>query len=839
MKIYLIGKARMPRFVHRAWRTFAILGFIVLLGLAILSSPAEAADSVRVGIYDNKPLVFRDINGQPRGIFVDILAAYAVRANIDLVYVYGAFSDGLRRLEKGEIDLMTAIAHSPERAKRFDFTFETVLTNWGEIYSTKDQKIESILDLEGKKVGVKHGDIHLEALRRLTSEFGIHCRFIEGDGYDMVFEMVAADFVPLGLVNHLYGRENLAHYELVSTPVVFNPIEVKYAVRKGRQDDLLFSLNAELARLKKRQGSAYYRSLERWMMTAQGEGRLPAWVRYLAMLCFFILLVLIGGNLILRRRVNVRTRELSEVNRRLEAQIKVRRQTEEELRKSVKVVAASSDAMALLDLEGEVQTANPAYLEMLGKADEAVVGHKLDALYPSDFLEGTLRPRLNRCLSGQMVRFQTSWPQEGKDEIEVEVTCSPYFDQEGQLSGVVLNIRDITETQKLAAQLKQAQRMEAIGTLAGGVAHDLNNILSGLVGYPDILLMDLPSDSPHLKAVRVIKSSGEKAAAIVQDMLTLARRSVDQRQPVELNTLIREFLASPENAQIQQLYPDVAYQVELSTRALILSGSQVHLAKTIMNLVTNAAEAMPEGGVLHLSTRFQDHLQAPVTTAKPGEFGYAVIKVSDTGIGIAPEDRERIFEPFYTRKVMGRSGTGLGMAVVWGTVTDHDGQIQVESRVGEGTRFIIQLPLSGDAAPELEPQIKNLPAGGGERILVVDDEEPQRLLAKELLSRLGYQVSLAAGGEAALELIAGQTFDLVILDMIMPGGMDGLDTYQAIRAVRPDQKAIIVSGYSESQRVKAAQLLGAGTYLRKPYTVEKLATATHASLNDETDPDTE
>jgi two-component system, cell cycle sensor histidine kinase and response regulator CckA len=822
----------MPRSVNRTWLNFVWLFFLILLGLWLPPSPAGAAKVVRVGIYDNKPLVFRDIGGQPRGIFVDLLAAYAMRADVHLVYVYGSFSEGLERLENGGIDMMTAIGFSQERAKRFDYTLETVLNNWGEIYSTKDRKIESILDLEGKRIGVNHGDIHLEALRRLTGEFGIHCRFIEGDSYDMVFEMLAADFVPLGLVNHLYGRENQAPYGVSSTPVVFNPIEIKFAVLKGRQENLLHSLDAELARLKNKQGSAYYRSLERWMMASPGEKTLPAWIIYLGLLCLLSLLTLIGGNLILRHRVGMRTRELSEANTRLEAQIQVSRMAEEELRKSVKVVAASSDAMALLDLTGVLQTVNPIYLKMLGKDREAVIGHRLEALYPSDFLEETLMPRVNGCLEGQMVRFRSAWPHAGQDDIQAEVTCSPYFNQDGQLSGVVLNIRDITETQKLAAQLKQAQKMEAIGTLAGGVAHDLNNILSGLVGYPDILLMDLPPDSPHRRPVTVIKNSGERAAAIVQDMLTLARRSVDQREPVELNTIIGDFLASPENAQIQQLHPEVAYQVDLSAQALIVSGSKVHLAKTIMNLVANAAEAMPDGGVLHLTTRFESRLETPLTPTKPSESGYAVVEVSDTGIGIAPEDRERIFEPFYTRKVMGRSGTGLGMAVVWGTVTDHDGQIQVESRVGEGTRFIVQLPLSDDAAPALHPRIKDLPTGGGERILVVDDEEAQRLLAKELLSRLGYRVSLASNSNAALDLLGAQRFDLVILDMIMPGGMDGLDTYQAIRAVRPDQKAIIVSGFSESERVRAAQLLGAGTYLRKPYTVEDLAVTLRAALDE-------
>jgi PAS domain S-box-containing protein len=561
------------------------------------------------------------------------------------------------------------------------------------------------------------------------------------------------------------------------------------------------------------------------------------------------------GNLILRHRVNVRTRELSTANERLQEEINERRIAEEELRKSEKVVAASSDAMALLDPQGVVQMANPAYLEMLEQPRQAVIGHALETLYTPEFLTMILKPQLRACLKGRTVRHQAAWPHAARGDFEAELTCSPYLNQEGRLHGTVLNIRDITENQKLAARLKQAQKMEAIGTLAGGVAHDLNNILSGLVGYPDILLMDLPPDSPHLPAVQVIKNSGEKAAAIVQDMLTLARRAVDQRKPLEINTIIRDLLDSPENQYIQELYPDVIYRVDLAPRPLTLFGSEVHLAKSILNLITNAAEAMPQGGELYLETRFEKTLPdaevaagdaaaiaAAIAVADADEdkkghpgHGYVCIEVADTGTGIAPEDRERIFEPFYTRKVMGRSGTGLGMAVVWGTVNDHDGQIQVVSQLGRGTRFIIHLPLSEAALPVEAPRLKGLQTGAGESILVIDDEVSQRQLARELITRLGYKITTADSGRAALEKIGAESFDLVILDMIMPDGMDGLDTYQAIRALRPNQKTIIVSGYSESERVRAAQLLGAGTYLRKPYTVENLANTIFAALHDLSD----
>jgi PAS domain S-box-containing protein len=816
----------------RSWRRPLLIALLCLALTGTAPVAAGAGDTLRVGIYDNNPLVFRDAGGQPRGIFIDLLEAIAERRALDFEYVHGSFSDGLAGLEEGTLDLMAAIAYSEGRARRYDFTYETVMTNWGEIYAADGAAIESILDLEGRRIGVKHGDIHFEALRRLTGEFGIDCRFIEGDGFEMVFEMLAEDFVPLGVVNHLFGRQKRDQYGVAATSVIFNPIEVKYAVPKGRHSDLLYTIDNELARLKKTPGSAYHRSLERWMMAA-GETTMPPWVVYLALFSLLVLLMLLCGNLILRHRVNARTRELSQANERLEAEIQVRRMAEEELRKTEKVVAASSDAMALLDPQGVFLTVNAAFLEMLGKGRQAVIGHRLADVYDADFLDAILMPQLKSCLEGQMVRCQTAWPHLGEaaDEIEVEFTCSPYFNQEGRLSGMVLNIRDVTENQKLAAQLKQAQKMEAIGTLAGGVAHDLNNILSGLVGYPDILLMDLPADSPHRQAVEVIKSSGERAAAIVQDLLTLARRGVDQREAVDFNAIIREFLESPENRHIHNLHPRVTYRVDLAPAPLTLTGSKVHLSKTVMNLVANAAEAMPEGGVLHLSTRFASELQEPVTTAKPSDAGYLFFEVSDTGTGIAPEDRERIFEPFYTRKVMGRSGTGLGMAVVWGAVTDHDGQIQVESQPGEGTRFSIQLPLSADAAPAHAPRMENLPTGNGEHILVVDDEQEQRHLATELLSRIGYTVTTAASGEMALEKLAARSFDLVVLDMIMSGGMDGLDTYQAIRSLRPDQKAIIVSGFSESERVKAAQLLGAGAYLRKPYTVEKLAETIRATLS--------
>ena len=274
-------------------------------------------------------------------------------------------------------------------------------------------------------------------------------------------------------------------------------------------------------------------------------------------------------------------------------------------------------------------------------------------------------------------------------------------------------------------------------------------------------------------------------------------------------------------------------QTDLDPDLLNMKGSPVHISKTIMNLISNAAEAMPDGGQITLKTeaRFFDKSTAGIEGIEPGD--YIVLSISDTGIGIEPDELERIFEPFYTKKEMGRSGTGLGMAVVWGSVKDHDGSIHVDSTPGVGTIFKIIFPATRQqmGADRAEAGIDNY-SGNGERILVVDDVPEQREVASKILEALGYVVNVVDSGEEAIEYLSSQPTDLIILDMIMAAGrMDGLETYRRIIADHPGQKALITSGYSETRRVKQAQALGAGKYIRKPYTLEKIGTAVKKELS--------
>ena len=398
------------------------------------------------------------------------------------------------------------------------------------------------------------------------------------------------------------------------------------------------------------------------------------------------------------------------------------------------------------------------------------------------------------------------------------------------LRGIIIDLTKQKQAEedreRLEAKLQRAQKMEALGLLAGGVAHDLNNVLSGIVSYPDLLLLELPEDSPLRRPIMTIQDSGRKAAAIVQDLLTLARRGVVTTEILDLNDIVSEYLRSPEQEKIQSYHPTVQIQIDLAAKLPAIRGSKVHLKKTLMNLVANAAEAQPKGGKIKISTE-NEYIDRPVKGYENvAEGEYVVMKVADEGTGIAPDDQKRIYEPFYTKKVMGRSGTGLGMAVVWGTVKDHRGFINLESTVGKGTTFKLYFPLTREKlTPEKRMESIEDLKGNDETILVVDDVKEQREIAENILTVLNYSVTTVSSGEDAVRYLQHNTVDLLVLDMIMDPGIDGLETYKRIVKLVPGQKTIIVSGFSETDRVKEAQRLGAGKCIRKPYTLQEIAIA--------------
>ena len=948
-------------------KTAIILFSCLLLVSFVYPINLNAATTIKVGMYQNEPLLFKDKNGEINGIFADILAHVADAEDWNIEYISCSWSQCLGNLKSTEIDVLGAIAYSQEQKQIYDFTYENVLTNWGQVYAGKESGIESILDLKGKKIAVLQNDVYFLNLRKLIKQFGIESRFIEAFEYDDVLQLVEIGKCDAGLVGYLYGHQFERDYDINKTSIILSPQKIHFAVPRGQNKAILDALDFHLHKLKRQKESIYYQSINKWIgIDVKPVNR--AWLLGISGGALLLFLIFLFLNLVLRTKVRTRTRELNIKNQALLEEIENRKKAEEALREAEKeyrsVFENTGTATILVEADLTMSKINAKAEEMAGYSKAEIEGkmkttdfvaeedleritryhaerRKKDGEYPSEytfkledkhgstknvFIQTSMIPGTQRSiasiiditsrvqaenalrrseekyrsilenieegyfeldLDGNLIFFnnslcritghcredlmginyaQYSSPQTAekmyqvfnqitrtgrpmvladldinlKDGrvITVDLSATPIKTAENDIVGFRGLMRDVSERkqsererQALEKKLQQAQKMKAIGTLAGGVAHDLNNILSGIVSYPDLILMDLPKDSPLVEPIQTIQESGKKAAAIVQDLLTLARRGVSISEVINLNDIINEYFESPQLAKLKSFHPLVEVQTYLDSALLNIIGSPVHLSKTVMNLVSNAAEAMPEGGTVLIKAENQ-YIDRPIRGYDDVEEGdYVILTVSDSGIGIPPEEISQIFEPFYTKKVMGRSGTGLGMAVVWGTVKDHKGYIHVESDLGRGTTFKLYFPITRKQNAENNHIKKSVDYhGNGESILVVDDVKEQREIASKILSQLGYSVKTAESGEEAVELLKKDTVDLVVLDMIMPPGIDGLETYERIIGLHPKQKAIIASGYSETDQVKKAQRLGAGEYVKKPYTVQKIGLAIKTEL---------
>ncbi len=376
------------------------------------------------------------------------------------------------------------------------------------------------------------------------------------------------------------------------------------------------------------------------------------------------------------------------------------------------------------------------------------------------------------------------------------------------------------ERSRVQVQLLRHQKMESIGLMAGGVAHDLNNILSGIINYPELILLDLPEDSSLRKPLEAILESGHRAAAVVADMLTVSRGVAGQMEAVSINEIVQTYLRSPEYFKFSAKYPHVWVRTELGAQLPNCKCSPVHIQKVLMNLVNNGLEAIEQQGELVISTAVASIPNQQPGTELLGAGRYLTLQVADNGTGIPGTVLQHIFEPFYTKKIMGRSGTGLGLAVVWNTVEEHNGTVIVKSG-DSGTVFTVYLPVTTEESPAAVVEDTEDLHGSG-TILVVDDESIQLDISSRLLASLGYLVTTADSGEKAIEFLQNHSVDLLLIDMLMDPGMNGRQTYEEIVRFAPSQKAIIASGFSESSDVKAAMELGVRAFIKKPYSMRQL-----------------
>jgi two-component system cell cycle sensor histidine kinase/response regulator CckA len=495
------------------------------------------------------------------------------------------------------------------------------------------------------------------------------------------------------------------------------------------------------------------------------------------------------------------------------------------------ILFSMSDAIFVINLQGRIDICNKGSRSLVGSEQDEMVGQPLHAFLTEEICTAWVQQLVAAEQVEPLQNQETSLQNADDEKIPVLASASPLRNEAGELHGAVFVLKDLRDRKKLEEQVYRSKRMESIGLMAGGVAHDLNNILAGIIGYPELLLRTLPEGSTLREPIEAIWESGQRAAMVVADLLTVARGVAVAKEVRNLNSLAKEYLNSPEHKKLNVLYPEVLFAHRLEATQAGIFCSPLHIKKCLMNLVTNAAEAVVGNGAISITTRNKQIDETKALEYEIAAGAYIVLCVEDTGSGIPEKDLQHIFEPFYTKKVMGRSGTGLGLTVVWNTVQDHESKIFVTSDE-KGTCFQIYFPVRKEKAvvtEESSQQEKTAQQTG--TILIVDDEPQLRDIAARMLKSIGYTADSVCSGELAIKYILDKPVDLIVIDMQMEPGINGYETYREISKVYPEQKAVIVSGFSGSADVKAALKLGAKGFIKKPYSLDQLGRAVKEALH--------
>ena len=504
-------------------------------------------------------------------------------------------------------------------------------------------------------------------------------------------------------------------------------------------------------------------------------------------------------------------------------------QTEENLYHYEKIVATTSDFMSIIDSDYVYLAVNDAYVKAHRKERDEIVGHTAEELMGSDVFEQIVKPHLDRAFAGEIVTYDAWFEYPGHGRRYMHVSYYPDLDGDEASGGVVVNAHDITLIRELETKLIQAQKLEAIGTLAGGLAHDFNNLLMGIQGRASLMISEMDASDPLIEHVKGIEEYVLSATALTDQLLGFARGGKYEVQATDLNELAKSTLEmfgrTKKEIQVSTQFEDQLWTVEVDRR---------QIEQVLLNIFVNAWQAMPDGGDLYLNTEnlhVDENMEVPYTI-EPGRF--VMISITDTGVGIDESARQRIFDPFFTTKEKKR-GTGLGLASAYGIVKNHGGFIDVYSEPGKGTTFNIYLPATKSSPEQLSKTEGKVVSGTGV-VLIVDDEELVTDIGGQLLVRLGYQVMAASGGAEAVEIFRNNrdVIQLVILDMVMPG-MSGSETFDRLKAIDGNVRILLSSGYSINGEATAILNKGCNGFVQKPFNLEQLSQKIREILDSDSD----
>ncbi len=812
-----------PFSLRRRYRIFLLV--FLLSGLfsrpapAIELSPAEReylkakGELVFVSQTRYPPFEFKTRDGKPTGMTIELARWMADQIGVPARFTDTSFQEAQEAVLSGEADVLTSFFFSEQRARAFNFTRPNFQVPASIFTRFEDTEIRRLEDLQGRRVAMQRGDYAHEFLQSQ----GIEAEIVDADDFGQ-----AAELVLQGRADAVIGDEQIVLYHLISQGLIDRAKIVGPPLYTGlncmataRDRVILAGILDRLAAKAARKG--VIEEINRKWLGAWHDPGLPRWVGYLAPAAGLILLAAFlvwFWNLRLRYLVGQRTDHLKKNERRL-AYLSL-------------AVESLGEMVVVTDLEHRITYANSAVESGLGYRRGEMIGRPA-----GEFFEGIpgnppdLREWIRSSSGGIIWRGELNNRRKDGTIIRVYLTLTPLYDDGGEVIGTVGVSMDITERRELEEQLRHSQKLEAIGQLAGGVAHDFNNILAGALGYLELIKESVRAEDELFGQVDAVERLLWRGSELTGALLAFSRKGAWQKEPLDLNRTVREVAGVVERTAAGG--PEVELRLDPGLRAVTGDRSQVH--QVIMNLALNACESMGRGGKLTIATRNVEagdriyRVQGELT-----EDPAVAVSFTDSGRGMSREIRERIFEPFFSTKD-DRTGVGLGLAVVKGIVDRHRGFIEVESEPGAGSVFTVYLPATDER--EASPKDSAAPPPSGtETILLVDDNPDFREVTEDMLVPLGYRVLPAAGGREALEILkrTPEAIDLVILDMIMKG-LSGAETFRELRRLRPGLPVLICTGYTVDEIAGKLQEEEACLLIRKPFPRRELAEALRKLLD--------
>jgi PAS domain S-box-containing protein len=706
---YSIHEVYIPALSIQFLRLFIILLFILCLGL-----PSAWADNriVTVGVYENAPKVFTSEDGRPSGIFIDIIEYIAKSEGWKLKYVAGTWAEGLDRLAKGEINLMPDVAYTSDREKIYSFHKIPVLSVWSQVYALKGSNIQTILDLNGKRIAALEGTIQLETFSRLTNSFGLNITLIPLPDYKTEFEMIAKGKVDAGITNRLYGLMHARKFGLEDTPVMFDPAPFFFAAPKKTSRQLLDVIDSHLAYLQKDPNSMYYASMKRWT-SEEVRFKFPIWLQISVLAAGIILLMSLGGSVILKRQVNARTHELQRINQVMEQRIAELKRAEDALRLSEEKYRSifENSIMGIFRTtpDGHYLSVNPAGARMYGyKSQEEMMqsvtdmSHQIyvhpedrkrfrELVESSDFVEGfeaehytrdgskmwaSMNARVIRDLSNTILYYETT-----------SENITERKQAEEELDKYRLHLEELVQarTQELEKAKEAAEGADQLkSAFLATMSHELRTPLNSIIGFTGILLQGLVGElnDEQKKQLNMVRTSATHLLSLISDVLDISKIEAGQLQvdsePFDLPASIRK---------VEQAVRPLAGKkgldltVDIASDIGLIRSDMRRVEQVLLNLLSNAIKFTEHGGV---------------TVTCSANQGTVVTRVTDTGIGIRNEDIDKVFKPFLqidsglTRKY---EGTGLGLSICKKLVQLLGGEIWVESEWEKGSTFGFSLPM--------------------------------------------------------------------------------------------------------------------------------------------------